>query len=84
LVTVYGKSTTKGHWSSPSAGLISGDTFNPAVAGVSTFPGWKVVYEYTDSATSKIYKDSAYVTVYALPKPFAGYDDTVVPVQKYL
>jgi PKD repeat protein len=77
FVTVNGKHTTKGTWSSPGAGLISGDSFNPAVAGVSTAPGWKVKYEYTDSASGRYNKDSAYITVYALPKPNAGKDDTV-------
>jgi len=77
FVTVNGKRSSKGKWTSPSAGLINGDTFNPKIAGASTPPGWKVTYEYYDSFTGKNYGASGYVTVFALPKPYAGKDDSI-------
>jgi hypothetical protein len=66
-----------GIWSSPSAGLIYADKFNPMAAGESSPPGWKVIYEYMNPATGCYNKDSSYVTIYALPKPFAGEDESV-------
>jgi gliding motility-associated-like protein len=77
FVTVDGSYKPGGMWSSPSAGLIYGDKFNPIASGVSTPPGWKVRYEYTDPVTGCYNKDSGYVTIYALPKPYAGVDDSI-------
>jgi gliding motility-associated-like protein len=78
FVTVNGNPTNIGVWTSPnSGGLIYGDKFNPIAAGVSTPPGWKVRFAYTDPATGCYNKDSSYVTIYALPKPYAGKDDSI-------
>jgi len=88
FVTVNGGPKSGGKWSSPSAGLINPplDRFQPIAAGVSTPPGWKVVYEYTDPATGCYSKDSGYVTINALPKPYAGIDSTIctgAPISLY-
>ena len=77
FVTVDGMFRAGGIWSSPSAGLIYGDKFNPIAAGVSSPPGWKVRYEYTNPVTGCYNKDSGYVTIYGLPKPYAGTDDSI-------
>ena len=77
FVTVGGIFRPGGTWSSPSPGLIYDDKFNPIASGTSTPPGWKVKYEYTDPATLCYNKDSSYVTIYPLPKPFAGFDDSI-------
>ena len=77
FVTVNGLFRPGGTWSSPSPGLIYDDKFNPIAGGVSSLPGWKVKYEYTDPFTGCYNKDSSYVTIYALPKPYAGKDDTI-------
>jgi gliding motility-associated-like protein len=77
FVTVNGNSTNIGIWSSPSPGLVYGDKFNPIAGGVSTPPGWKVRMDYTDPGTGCHNKDSSYVTIYALPKPYAGKDDSI-------
>jgi len=77
FVTVDGTYKPGGIWTSPSAGLIYTDKFNPIAAGVSNPPGWKVRYEYTDPLTGCYNKDSSYVTIYGLPKPYAGLDDSI-------
>ena len=77
FVTVNGLFRPGGTWSSPSPGLVYDDKFNPIAGGVSSLPGWKVKYEYTDPFTGCYNKDSSYVTIYALPKPYAGIDDTI-------
>ena len=76
-VTVGGTFKAGGFWSSPSAGLLYGDKFNPKTAGVSSPPGWKVKYYYTDPVSSCFYTDSTYITIYDIPKPYAGLDDTI-------
>ena len=76
-VTVDGSFKAGGIWSSPSNGLVFGDKFNPLAAGVSSPPGWKVRYEYTDPTSNCYNKDSGYITIWALPKPYAGLDDTM-------
>jgi hypothetical protein len=76
-VTVNGMPSNKGIWSTPSAGLVYGDKFNPIAAGVSTPPGWKVKYEYTDSASGCYGIDSSYVTINAKPaKPVISLSPT--------
>jgi hypothetical protein len=77
FVTVNGMPTSNCIWTSASPGLIYGDKFNPIAAGVSSPPGWKVVCEYFDPLTGCYNIDSSYVTIYALPTPFAGNDDTI-------
>ena len=77
FVTVDGLPVTTGIWTSPSAGLIYLDKFVPLIAGVSTPPGWMVFCEYYDPATGCHNKDSNYVTVFALPQPYAGKDDSI-------
>ena len=77
FVTVNGTSRPGGIWSSQSAGLIYDDKFNPITAGVSSPPGWKVKFDYTDPVTACNSFDSAYVTIFALPKPYAGPDDSI-------
>jgi hypothetical protein len=77
FVMIDGSFKTGGIWSSPSSGLVFGDKFNPIAAGVSTPPGWKVIYEYTNPNTGCYNKDSSYITIWALPKPYAGVDDTM-------
>lgn len=77
FVTVDGIFKAGGVWSSSSVGLIYDDKFNPVAAGVSTAPGWKVQYDYVDPTTGCYNKDSAYVTIWDLPKPFAGFDEPV-------
>lgn len=83
FVTVNGLFKSGGIWSSESAGLLFDDKFDPITAGVSSKPGWKVRYEYSDTATGCYSQDSAYVTIFALPKPFAGLDDSICTGSKH-
>ena len=82
FVTVDGIYKPGGIWSSQSAGLTFGYKFNPLLAGVSTLPGWKVKYAYTNPSTGCYNKDSGYITIYPIPKPYAGKDDSICPGSK--
>ena len=77
FVTIDGVVRPGGIWSSPSAGLTYGDQFYPWIAGISNPLGWQVKFDFTDPVSGCFAKDSSYVTVLAIPKPFAGYDDSI-------
>lgn len=64
---VNGQYTSLGKWSSANEGLFYDDKINPKDAGVSSPPGWKLKYEYTDPITGCYSKDSTYLNVFPLP-----------------